>query len=111
MTISTQITFRGIAPFDHARDIVHARLMRMTPLLTRGTRCEVLLERVVDSQHIGSRRVYAHVRLLGTGMQVTTLAREDASADALRMALARAEERLLRQRGARLSLTTAMHAP
>lgn len=110
MTISTQITFRGIAPFDHARDIVQTRLARMTPLLARGTRCEVLLERVVDSQHIGSRRVYAHVRLLGTGMEVTTVAREDDGADALRIALARTEERLLRRRGSRLSVAPAMHA-
>lgn len=109
MSIPTQITFRGIAPFDHARDIVHARLARMMRLLARGTRCEVLLERVIDSQQIGSRRVHAHVRLLGTGLQVSTVAREDDGADALRYALARAEERLLRQRGGRVA-HAALHA-
>ena len=98
MSVAFQITFRGIAPFDHARDIVVQRLERIDRELPESTRCDVVLERLVDSQNIGTRRIHARVNLVGTGMQVSTVAREDDGAGALRVALARAAERLVRQR-------------
>lgn len=101
MSVAFQITFRGIAPFDTARDIVLDKLGRIARRLPSSARCQVVLERLIDSHNIGSRLVHARVQLIGTGMQVSTVAREDDGADALRVALARAEERLIRQRGRR----------
>jgi ribosome-associated translation inhibitor RaiA len=89
MAVEIQITFRGISPFEAARDIVHEKLQRMSARLPADVRCHVVVEPALDASD--AARVHARVHLLGTGLLVSTEADERDETSALRTALARAE--------------------
>jgi ribosome-associated translation inhibitor RaiA len=89
MAVEIQITFRGISPFQPARDIVHEKLQRMAARLPDDVRCHVFMEPALD--RADGARVHVRVHLLGRGLLVSTAADERDEAAALRMALTHAE--------------------
>ena len=92
MAVEIQITFRGISPFEAARDIVHEKLQRITARLPEDVRCHVFIEPALGATE--RARVHARVHLLGRGLLVSTAADERDEVAALGTALARAEAEL-----------------
>ena len=98
MSSRIQITFRGMPPSDHVREVVGQRLDKLSTQGMGSARCHIVLERQPGpTKQVGFG---ARLALHGVGCPVSSNAADGDALAAVRVALDRMEAQLRRLRAA-----------